>query len=205
MIIKGGYQPGERIYESKIAKELQVSRSPVREAIRTLEQEGLLLIDDKSKITVYEPTIKDLEEIYQCRQALESLAVSLATRLASNETLALISETLSEAHKHQESQSPESANALLRLNTRFHDVIIEASENERLQKQLLDLRSLTFFYRSKNLEKPERTLDIINQHEEILSHMQDGNDAKAAESMRKHIEADLCYLKEVLFGSSAAR
>ncbi|MCY7800829.1 GntR family transcriptional regulator [Bacillus haynesii] len=205
MIIKGGYQPGERIYESKIAKELQVSRSPVREAIRTLEQEGLLLIDDKSKITVYEPTIKDLEEIYQCRQALESLAVSLATRLASNETLALISETLSDAHKHQESQSPESANALLRLNTRFHDVIIEASENERLQKQLLDLRSLTFFYRSKNLEKPERTLDIINQHEEILSHMQDGNDAKAAESMRKHIEADLCYLKEVLFGSSAAR
>ncbi|MDI3410135.1 GntR family transcriptional regulator [Bacillus sonorensis] len=66
MIIKGRYQPGERIYESKIAKELQVSRSPVREAIRTLEQEGLLLIDEKSKITVYEPTLKDLEDIYQC-------------------------------------------------------------------------------------------------------------------------------------------
>jgi DNA-binding GntR family transcriptional regulator len=67
------------------------------------------------------------------------------------------------------------------------------------------LRSLTFFYRSKNLEKPARTLDIIIRHEEILRYMQDRNDAKAAESMRKHIEADLCYLKEVLFGSSSAR
>ncbi|XBO87429.1 hypothetical protein AAGG52_03040 [Bacillus licheniformis] len=46
---------------------------------------------------------------------------------------------------------------------------------------------------------------MINQHEEILHNMQDRNDAKAAESMRKHIEADLCYLKEVLFGNSAAR
>ncbi|MED2942573.1 GntR family transcriptional regulator [Bacillus swezeyi] len=201
MIIKGEYQPGERIYEAKIARELQVSRSPVREAIRTLEQEGLLLIDDKSRITVYEPTIKDLEDIYQCRQALESLAVALATRLAANETLELIAETLREANHQFEIQSGGSANALLHLNTKFHDLIIEASENIRLQKQLLDLRSLTFFYRSKNLEKRERSFDIISQHEEIFRHIQERNETKAAESMKRHIEADLDYLKTVLFPS----
>ncbi|MFN2746669.1 MULTISPECIES: GntR family transcriptional regulator [Bacillus] len=200
MIIKGEYQPGERIYESQIARELEVSRSPVREAIRTLEQEGLLFVDDKSRITVYEPTIKDLEDIYQCRQALESLAVSLATRLASAETLDLIADTLREANHQFEKQNGESANALLHLNTKFHDLIIEASENVRLQKQLLDLRSLTFFYRSKNLEKRERSLDIIGQHEEIFKHMRDRNQQKAAESMKRHIEADLDYLKTVLFG-----
>lgn len=62
MIIKGGYRPGERIYESKIAKELQVSRSPVREAIRTLEQEGLLSIDDKSKLQFMNRQSKTLKK-----------------------------------------------------------------------------------------------------------------------------------------------
>nr|WP_276561467.1 GntR family transcriptional regulator [Bacillus sonorensis] len=203
MIIKGRYQPGERIYESKIAKELQVSRSPVREAIRTLEQEGLLLIDEKSKITVYEPTLKDLEDIYQCRQALESLAVSLATQSAKKETLELIERTLREANREFEQNSCQSAQALLHLNTRFHDLIIEASQNRRLQKQLHDLRSLTFFYRSKNIEKRERCFEIISQHQGIYRSMQQRDEAKAAELMRRHIEADLCYLKTVLFGEKS--
>src|SRR4051794_17322207 len=64
MIFEGKFKPGERIIENKLAKEFNVSKSPIREAIRMLEQEGLIVMDEKSRMIVYQPTLKDVEEIY---------------------------------------------------------------------------------------------------------------------------------------------
>lgn len=87
MIFEGKFKPGERINETQLAREFGVSKSPVREAIRVLEKEGLVLVDEKSKVVVYEPTMRDVEEIYFCRMALESFAVRLATEVASDEQM----------------------------------------------------------------------------------------------------------------------
>ena len=99
MIFNGVLKPGDRIYESKLATEFQISRSPVREAIRSLEKDGLLFLTDKSKITVYQPTKKDIEDIYECRQALESQAARLTTRNASDKELEQLENILLETKK----------------------------------------------------------------------------------------------------------
>ncbi|WP_241209835.1 GntR family transcriptional regulator [Bacillus atrophaeus] len=101
MIFEGKLKPGERIVEAKMAKELGVSKSPLREAIRVLEKEGLVVID--TRVMVYKPTIKDVEEIYFCRMALESFAAGLTTRIASAEELENIENIL---QKNRRSDSP---------------------------------------------------------------------------------------------------
>ncbi|TWI59129.1 GntR family transcriptional regulator [Halalkalibacter nanhaiisediminis] len=197
-IIRGEFLPGERIYEAKIARTLEISRSPVREAIRSLEQEGLLVIDEKSRIFVYEPTIKDVEDIYQCRQALESVAVVLATRLASDQTLEYIADLLQNTKEVFNKGEKYSIEQIVELNSKYHDLIIEASQNIRLKRQLNDLRSLTFFYRTMNVENSKRCLEILEQHEEIIHFMRARDVDRAAAAMSTHIAQDLNYLKEIL-------
>ncbi len=198
MIIKGEFLPGQRIYEAKIARELQVSRSPIREAVRSLEQEGLIVIDDKSRIFVYEPTIKDVEDIYQCRQALESVAAVLATRVASDLEFEDILNLLLKTKQVFNGGKEYSIEEIVELNSKYHDLIIMASQNKRLQKQLNDLRSLTFFYRSMNVANNKRCLEIIEQHEEIIHYMINRDEEKVAKAMSEHIAHDLKYLKLIL-------
>ncbi|KIL46747.1 GntR family transcriptional regulator [Jeotgalibacillus soli] len=198
MIIVGDYKPGERLYEAKIAREFEVSRSPVREAIRTLEQEGLLILDDRSRIFVYKPSIKDAVEIYECRQVLESLAVSLATQHAMEEEIMKIEMIISRSHELYIANHRDSPLEILHLNSAYHDAIIHASKNKRLEKQLENLRVLTFFYRSMNVENRERCKEIIYQHTMIAEHIRNRDKSAAAKAMHDHIATDLSYLIKIL-------
>lgn len=135
MIFNGVLKPGDRIYESKLTSEFQISRSPVREAIHPLEKDGLLLLSDKSKITVYKPTKEDLENIYECRQALESQAAKLTTRKASDNELEQIENILLEAQKNIEHFNDKLTKTVISLNTQFHNLILNFSQNSLLQKQ----------------------------------------------------------------------
>lgn len=95
-IFNGIYKPGDRLYEAQIAKQFGISRSPVREAIRVLINEGLLIIDDKSQITVYKPSLEDVLEIYECRIALETAAVALTAERATEDQLHELEKCLEE-------------------------------------------------------------------------------------------------------------
>jgi DNA-binding GntR family transcriptional regulator len=200
MIFQGVFAPGDRIYEAKIAREFNVSRSPVREAVRALERDGLLIIDNKSQIMVYKPTMKDVEEVYQCRMALESLAAQLTARMASNEELQEIENTLLETKNilEQEEVWSKDKDTVISLNSRFHDLITQYSQNKRLQKQLDDLRSLTYFYRVINFQGAKREWVIFNQHQEIFNAIRQREEDKAAKVMCEHIATDLQHLKDIL-------
>ncbi|MFC4766779.1 GntR family transcriptional regulator [Effusibacillus consociatus] len=198
MIIEGVFQPGERIYEAQLAREFNVSRSPVREAVRALEKEGLLIIDEKSRITVYKPTMKDVEDIYQCRMVLESLAAKLTTTLATNQELSEIESTLSETRKLLEQGEEPNKETIISLNSRFHDLIVQYSRNSRLQKQLQDLRSLTYYYMLINIQGENRKWDIFNEHQVIFDCMKQRDAEKAGSVMANHISNDLNHLKELL-------
>jgi DNA-binding GntR family transcriptional regulator len=198
MIHQGVFQPGDRIYEAKIARDFNLSRSPVREAVRALEKEGLLVIDDKSRMTVYKPTMKDVEEIYQCRIVLESLATQLATRLATKRELKEIEGILVQTKKYLEGKEGPDPEVIISLNARFHDLILQFSKNNRLQKQLSELRSLTHYYMLKNLKGERRTWIIFDQHHEIFECMVQGEAEKAGHLMSNHISNDLAHLKSIL-------
>jgi DNA-binding GntR family transcriptional regulator len=198
MIFNGVLKPGDRIYESKIASEFQISRSPVREAIRSLEKDGLLLLDSKSKITVYQPTKKDIENIYECRQALESQAARLTTRKASDKELQEINNILLEAQRYIEHSDDNLIKSIISLNTQFHNLILNYCQNNRLQKQSNDLSILTYFYRSIDVYEHDRIMDIFNYHIEIFHYIKQRDEEKAAQTMYNHIGNDLKHLKDLL-------
>lgn len=198
MIFNGVLKPGDRIYESKLASEFQISRSPVREAIRSLEKDGLLLFSDKSKITVYKPTKEDIENIYECRQALESQAAKLTTRKASDKELEQIEKILLEAQKNTEHFDDKLTKTIISLNTQFHNLILNFSQNNRLQKQSNDLSALAYFYRSIDIYENERNMDIFNFHLEIFHYIKKRNEEKAYQTMYNHIGNDLKHLKDIL-------
>jgi DNA-binding GntR family transcriptional regulator len=193
-IMLGDFRPGEKIFEAKIARDFQISRSPVREAVRALVKEGLLVVE-KSKITVYKPNLMDVEEIYQCRMALESLATQLTAKLASKEQLIEIEKTLIKTEKHLNEEDVNSTEEITMLNSQFHDLIIETSKNKRLQKQLNELRSLTSYYRRNNIQGDQRKLTIFQGHKDIFYHIKNGDDVSAGLAMENHIAQDLEHLK----------
>lgn len=201
MILKGIYKPGDRIYEARIAREFNISRSPVREAVRALEIEGLLVVDEKSKISVYKPTMKDVEDIYQCRVALESLAAELATRLATEEELATIEKTLFEVKNYLDKNKVRDDEVLINLNGHFHELIMHFSKNNRLEKQLLHLRSLIQYYRIfnfRNIGEEDRGLVMLEEHQVIFEEMKNRNEKKASALMAEHITNDLIHLKKLM-------
>lgn len=198
MIFNGILKPGDRIYESKLASEFQISRSPVREAIRSLEKDGLLVIGDKSKITIYKPTKEDIENIYECRQALESQAAKLTTLKASNKELDKIEKILLEIKKNIDKFDDTLTKNIIELNTKFHDLILDFSQNNHLKKLSKDLSSLTYFYRSIDVYEPERNIDIFNHHLEIFNYIKQRDEEKAYKAMYNHIDNDLKHLKNIL-------
>lgn len=198
MIFNGLLKPGDRIYESKLASDFQISRSPVREAIRSLEKDGLLLLDSKSKITVYQPTKNDIENIYECRQALESQAARLTARKASDIELEEINKILLEAQRNIDNFDDNLIRTIISLNTQFHNLILSYCKNDRLQKQSKDLSILTCFYRSIDIYEHDRIMDIFNYHLEIFNYIKLRDEEKSAQTMYNHIGNDLKHLKDIL-------
>lgn len=196
MIFEGKFKPGERIVESQLAKDFNVSKSPIREAIRILEKEGLLVVKEKSKIVVYEPTLRDVKEIYFCRMALESFAVELTTKIATNVELAEIEKVLNEAEQaiHQGSDPK----TIILLNDQFHSLIIKYTQNLRLQKQINDIKSLMYLFRILNFQGENRGEIILTQHREIFSFIKNREEEKASKAMINHLQHDLDHLIEVI-------
>ena len=200
MIFQGEIKPGERINETQLAKDFNVSKSPIREAIRLLEKEGLVVVNEKSKVMVYEPTLKDVEEIYFCRKALESSAVALLVEIATDEEIAVIEKSLLETE--QMILRNDSPDQIISSNERFHNLIILGTKNGRLQNQIDDLRGLVRFFRILNFRGEGRAETILSQHREIYQYIKNRDADNAAKQMMKHLALDTKHLLEVL-GSKA--
>ena len=124
-ILKGELQPGERLMELQLAAKLGVSRTPIREAIRMLEQEGLAVTIPRRGAEVAKMTEKDMNDVLQVREALDELAVSIACELITEEEL----EKLSEAVKNfEEAIGTKDIKQIAEKDIAFHDIIHQASE-----------------------------------------------------------------------------
>ncbi|UJL47406.1 GntR family transcriptional regulator [Virgibacillus sp. NKC19-16] len=195
MIFEGKYQPEERINETQLAKEYNVSKSPIREAIRILENEGLLVVD-KSKVIVYKPTLKDVMDIYQCRMALESFAVKLTTKIATDAELKDIEDTLKTTETAI--QAEEESNKIISLNENFHHLILTYCRNSRLQKQVNNLKALINYFRILNFKGELRAKEILGQHRKIFDYIEQRDEISASTEMIKHLELDVKHLMEIL-------
>lgn len=183
-IMKGDLNPGERVVEAKIASKLGTSRGTVREAIRMLTQDGLLIYND-GFVRVYEPTVDDIADIFQCRESLEVLAIRLAIKHLTDEVKVNLANNLIET-KNVKPDSPE----LGQLDQQFHTIITEASNNGQLIK-LLEVIKVKIHYMRKSMVGGAFYPSFIDEHEQIYEAMLSENEEDAVHLMSAHIKKAL--------------
>lgn len=183
-IIVGVYPRGEVLTELKLVEQLGVSRTPIREALRRLEQERLIKDSGKGSV-VLGITLEDLEDIMNIRQHVEGLAAYYAAQNASEEsknTLKHISELQDFYFEKRDIDS------LQKMDDQFHDALYEMSQRTVLHDTLLPLHRKTMRYRKAAIKNEQRLENSVNEHREIIKAITDGNGKLAQKLMSKHIE-----------------
>ena len=183
-IMRGQYQPGDRVVASSLARRLGVSQAPVREAIRDLVLLGFLETEPFKGTSVRSFTPKELYEVYTVRAALESLAARLATERLTDEDVQALQCTLDEMIRAAQEQDEE---GMVRLDNCFHETILQISDNGLLYHLW---QTLQFGYwtivtaRSSSYDLEE----LARRHESLLEALKTRDPHRAAVAMQRHIE-----------------
>jgi DNA-binding GntR family transcriptional regulator len=184
-IVQGALPPGLRLVEPRVAAELNVSRTPVREALRKLEQEGLVESQRGGPgLYVAQLTRQSVEDLVGVRAVLEGYAARLACERASSEHLA----TIRAAHEAgARAVDAKDVEALVRANNLFHDTITEASNSPRCIELVSTLRDWVVRYRRSILESPEAQMRSLQEHAVILEALESRDGRYAEHELRSHI------------------
>jgi DNA-binding GntR family transcriptional regulator len=184
-ILKGELQPGERLMEIKLSQMLGVSRTPIREAIRKLELEGLVVMVPRKGAAVANITEKDTKDVLEVRRTLEMFAVEVVCDRITPEQL----EQLESAAKDFENAKGSMDLILIaESDMKFHEVIYAATQNERLMQMLSNLRENMYRYRIEYLKDANYYDSLVREHHEILSAIKNGDKQNAREYMKNHID-----------------
>lgn len=187
-------KPGDRIVESELAQALNVSRTPVREALRVLEAEGLLKRIPRKGLFVRGITIEDVVEIYSIRIALESLAVSKAVNSISAPEINRLRSLVEQMKKYTDSRQSEK---LFSVCQEFNDILIRACRMPRLIKLVKVYMEYLEDFRAISMAKHERQVAALKEHEDILQAVIDRDPQKAEAAVKKHLQGALeSFMKE---------
>lgn len=184
-IIAGDYPPGAHLVEDRLAKELGVSRNPVREALRVLQAEGFIdMIPRRGAVVA---TLSDVEvrDIFDVRMALERLAAQLAARRADKEDVDELRRILAEADA---ALSRDDAAALTELNAEFHEQVLIVSGNGYLRDVMLQLRGRMKWIFSRTAGSP-RGQHSLDEHVQLADAIERGDEDAAAELALRHVRA----------------
>ena len=194
-ILKGDLKPGERLMELQLASKLGVSRTPIREAIRMLEQEGLAVTNPRKGAEVAKMTLKDMEDVLEIRDALDELAVRIACQKISDEQLRQL-----EDMKELFEKSTQTGNVkkIAEADVTFHDVIYEATGNPKLVTLLNNLREQVYRYRVEYIKDPKNYPTLIAEHEAILESLKNRDVKNAVEAMHVHVANQAEAVKTVI-------
>ena len=184
-ILRGELKPGERLMEIHLAQKLGVSRTPVREAIRKLELEGLVLMIPRKGAIVAEITVQDLEDVLEVRMALEELAVKIACKRITQEQLEEIKRRSAEFCK---TLYGDDVAACAQADMAFHDAIYEATGNRRLVQILNNLREQMYRYRLEYIKDADKRQILVVEHDYILKAIRSRHVAEAKKAIREHID-----------------
>lgn len=194
-ILRGELKPGERLMEIQLANKLGVSRTPIREAIRKLELEGLVLMIPRRGAEVAEITEQNLRDVLEVREALEELSVKLACEHA---TQAQIEEMKQAAKVFEESLSGDDVTRIAEADVAFHDAINMATDNQKLIQILNNLREQMYRYRMEYLKDRQSHSVLVREHEEILNALCARDAEKALDVTITHIERQRDHILNLL-------
>ncbi|MDO4260717.1 MAG: GntR family transcriptional regulator [Eubacteriales bacterium] len=184
-ILSGRYEQNTELKEAAIGAELGVSRTPVREALRQLELEGLVTIIPNRGAYVNMITAKDVQDIYVIRSMLEGLCARWATESITKEQLDNLEETLCLTEHHTEKQNYEK---LYELDSLFHEQLYEAGGSRILRHILSDFHDYVKMVRKATISAENRSVKSTQEHRAIFEAVRD-RDAERAESLaREHVK-----------------
>jgi len=183
-ILKGDLLPGERLMEIQLANKLGVSRTPIREAIRKLELEGLVVMIPRKGAIVAEITKKDLKDVLEVRIALEVLAIELACDRITDEGILKLEEALNDFENAMHSKD---ITLIAEKDVAFHDVIFNATNNERLVQTLNNLREQIYRYRLEFLKDFSGHERLKAEHRQVFDAIKERNKEVAAGIIVEHI------------------
>ncbi len=184
-ILKGELEPGERLMEIQLADRLGVSRTPIREAIRKLELEGLVLMIPRKGAEVAKISEKSLRDVLEIRRALDALAIELAIDRMTEEDL----NNLTDAQETFRRSIREcDAMTIAENDEHFHDVIYNATNNPRLIQMLNNLREQMYRYRLEYIKDADKRQILVVEHDRILRAVREKQIAEAKIAIREHVD-----------------
>jgi DNA-binding GntR family transcriptional regulator len=185
-IVTGDIPPGTRLRQEQLAAEYQLSRTPIREALRKLQAEGTVELVPNQGAVVRGTTVRDVREGYEVRAELEGMAAALAATWITDEHLTQLRAAEELFRRAIEDSEP---GAWARANDQFHEAVQAAAGNERLRRTIRDLqkafpRRLSW----STLEADSKLLaDNVEQHNEILRAIESRDPDAARDAMRRHV------------------
>jgi len=202
-IVSGAYAPGQRVMEQAVAAEFEVSRGPVREALRLLEKEGLVIILARRGAQVTNPTIEEVNEIFDIRTMLNGLRDRMIAESPRREALLPLLEQdiarLAEAAELQDGGA-----AYIETVTRLNRLLTQAAGNRRLQAILGSLAVQTVRYTRLGLSTPSRRLQSVRHWQGLLQAIRNGDGDAAERIARQRVLDSRDAAVELLRAQNAA-
>ncbi|MDY3918642.1 MAG: GntR family transcriptional regulator [Candidatus Limivivens sp.] len=183
-ILNGRYQYDEELRETAIGRELGVSRTPVREALRQLELEGLVTIIPNKGAYVTGITQEDVKDIYQIRARLEGLCARMACERITKEQLEEMEEVIFLSKFHEKKQN---FDQLVTLDSRFHEILFKAGQSKMLTPLLKNLHQYVQRVRKSSLASGSRAELSTREHEQIMLAIRAKDGDQADELATRHI------------------
>ena len=183
-ILTGELKPGERLMEIHLANRLGVSRTPIREAIRKLELEGLVTMVPRRGAEGANITEKNLKDVLEVRQALESLAIELACERITEENKEELRQKLDQVETAVRTGD---TGAIASADVAFHDAIVEFSGNMRLIQLVGNLGEQMYRYRFEYIKDVSKHSQIMSEHRIMFDSIMENDRAKAARIVKVHI------------------
>ena len=184
-IRKGILEPGERLMEVQVAEELGISRTPVREAIRKLEQEGYVIMMPRRGTYVSDVSESDIKEIFEIRSALEALATGLAARRIEQEELETLQSLLFDIEGYIKQNDIEK---IVETDIKFHGLLYQVSRNERLVNIISNLKEQLARFRTLSMSYPGRLYETLEEHSEMVEAIANGDVSAARDAAEHHME-----------------
>jgi DNA-binding GntR family transcriptional regulator len=185
-ILNGEYKPGDNLIEMKLAKELGVSRTPIREAFRQLELEGLVYSIPNKGVVVEGVTKQDVEDIYTIRKMVEGLAARWASEKITPSQLKELKDILGLMEYYTEKGEHEK---LSELDSKFHDIIFKASKSRPLESILTNFHHFIQKARMVSIGYTGRASHTLEEHTEIYNALEASDPDAAERALVNHVES----------------
>ena len=195
-ILKGVYKPGERLMEIHLADQLGVSRTPIREAIRMLELEGLVKLVPRKGAQVAKISKEDLQDVLEVRKALDTLSVKLACERITEDEIKLLNNAEREFEKALASKD---VREIAEADVAFHDVIHSATKNGRLKSMISNLAERIYRYRFEYIkQQSDGGKTLMLEHREIMRCIESRDVESAVKATEIHIDNQEISISEQL-------